>query len=483
MKRHAGEFYIGGAWVAPCSSVTKEVVNPANGRIIGDIAMGSSEDANRAVEAARAALDDFRRLSKTERLDLLAAIAQVYERRMGDLAEAMTLEMGAPKEFSLKQQAQSGLDHLRVALSSLEGFEFERMQNTTRIVQEAIGVAVLITPWNWPMNQVVCKVAPAMATGCTMVLKPSELSPYSALVFAEILHEAGVPGGVFNLVNGDGLEVGSTLSSHDDVAVVSITGSNRAGVAVAQTAARTIKRVVQELGGKSANILLDDVDLGQAVSEGVKACFANSGQSCDAPTRMLVPTRLHAAAVEIAHQVAAEFVTGDPMEKGTDLGPLANKPQYDKVSSMIEAGVKEGATLVAGGPGRPERCNEEGFFVRPTIFADVTADMSIAKEEIFGPVLCIMPYESEEEAVSIANESPFGLAAYVQSGNHERACAIARHMQAGQVHINGPGVDLMAPFGGYKQSGNGREYAHWGMHDFLETKALIGYGQNSPQQI
>ncbi len=483
MNRHAGQFYIGGTWVSPRSSATKEVVNPATGRVIGQIAMGSPEDARRAVNAARAALDGFRCLSKAERLDLLTAIMQVYERRMGDLAEAMTLEMGAPKDFSLTQQAQSGLDHLKVAIASLERFEFERMQNSTRIVQEAIGVAVLITPWNWPMNQIVCKVAPALATGCTMVLKPSELSPLSALLFAEILHEAGVPRGVFNLVNGDGLEVGSTLCSHDDVALVSITGSNRAGVAVAQTAARTIKRVVQELGGKSANILLDDADLGQAVRQGVKACFANSGQSCDAPTRMLVPVELHSIAAGIARQVAAEFVTGDPMERETDLGPLANKPQYDKVTSMIEAGVDEGATLVAGGPGRPENCNQEGFFVKPTIFADVTADMTIAKEEIFGPVLCIMPYESEEEAVSIANESRFGLAAYVQSGDHERACALAGRMQAGQVHINGPEVDLMAPFGGYKQSGNGREYAHWGMHDFLETKALIGYGRTSPREV
>lgn len=473
---HWDKFYINGEWQPAQSDMTKEVINPADGSITGVIAMGSVQDTNRAVAAAKAAFGPYSQFTQEERLDVISAVTSAYERRMSDLAEAMTVEMGAPQEFALNAQAQSGLDHLKIAAESLRDYEFETTRGTTRIIQEAIGVAALITPWNWPMNQVVCKVVPALATGCTMVLKPSELSPCSALIFAEVMHEAGVPAGVFNLVNGDGQHVGATLSEHGDIDVISITGSNRAGVAVAKAAAQTIKRVVQELGGKSANILLDDVDLEKAVEHGVAACFANSGQSCDAPTRMLVPSRLHAEVMEIASQAASRFVTGDPKDPQTDLGPLANRPQFDKVKSMVKIGVEEGATLVSGGVGHPENCNPEGFFVKPTIFGAVTPDMTVAREEIFGPVLCIMPYDSEEEAVAIANDSPFGLAAYVQSGSLDCANAIARQLRAGQVHINAPDLDLMAPFGGYKQSGNGREYAHWGMHDFLETKALIGHG-------
>ncbi|MEM7652621.1 MAG: aldehyde dehydrogenase family protein [Pseudomonadota bacterium] len=468
-----GHFFVDGEWVEPLGRATLDIINPATEGVIGTLAMGSAEDADRAVRAARAAFPVFSQSSVADRLALMERIAEIYARRFEDLAHAMTAEMGAPIAMSRSDQAQSGLDHLRLTMAALKEFAFETSHGPTTIVREPIGVAALITPWNWPMNQIMCKVAPALATGCTMVLKPSELAPLSALILAEIMEEAGTPKGVFNLVMGDGPTVGVALSGHPGVDMVSVTGSNRAGVSVAETAAASIKRVVQELGGKSANILLDDVDLEAAVTSGAEFCFFNTGQSCDAPTRMLVPAALHDRAVEIACAVAAKTTVGDPTSEDVALGPLSNRNQFAKVTGLIETGIAEGATLACGGAGRPDGL-ERGWFVKPTIFAQVSPSMAIAQEEIFGPVLCIMPYESEDQAVEIANASRYGLAAYVQAGDHERARSVARRLRAGQVHINYPDFDMTAPFGGYKQSGNGREYADWGMADFLETKALLG---------
>ncbi len=473
-----GNFSIAGKWVSPVSARTIEVINPATELPCATVAMGNAEDADRAVQAAKRAFVGFSRTSKEERIDLLSTIASGYENRIDELARAMTLEMGAPSRLALEQQAQSGLSHLRKTIDCLQNFPFETMRGTTRVIHEAIGVAALITPWNWPMNQIVCKVAPAIAAGCTMVLKPSEQSPLSALVFAEIMDEAGVPAGVFNLVNGDGENVGSTLSGNSDVDVISITGSTRAGIQVAQAAAPTIKRVVQELGGKSPNILLDDCNLEDAVSRGVAACFSNSGQSCDAPTLMLVPEKLMERTKSIAKRTAQGIVVGDPTDDRTQLGPVANGTQFSKVRQMIDQGVADGATLVVGGPDRPEGLTR-GYFIEPTVFGDVSPSMTIASEEIFGPVLSIMSYKNDEDAVQMVNNAPFGLAAYVQSKDHNRAGALARRLRAGQVHINYAEPDLTAPFGGYRQSGNGREYGEWGLRDFLEVKALVGYRCNA----
>jgi aldehyde dehydrogenase (NAD+) len=406
----------------------------------------------------------------------LSRIIEIYKSKIEEMAQTISQEMGAPITLARKAQAPAGLAHLLEIVNVLGHFKFEELKGTTLMRKEPIGVCGLITPWNWPMNQVVCKVAPALAAGCTMVLKPSEFAPLSAYLFAEILHEAGVPAGVFNLVNGDGPTVGAAIAAHREVDMVSFTGSTRAGVAVANAAAPTVKRVTQELGGKSANILLDDADLSAAVKQGVQECFRNTGQSCNAPTRMLVPRSKMSEAAAMAKQTAEATKVGDPLAEGTALGPLSSKAQFEKVQRLIRAGIEEGANLLAGGLGRPDGLSR-GYFVKPTVFTDVRNDMTIAREEIFGPVLCIIPYEDEEDAVKIANDSPYGLAGFVTSGNSERARKIAKRLRTGNVHMNGARVDFAGCFGGYKQSGNGREWGEAGLEEFLELKAIFGYAE------
>ena len=472
---HHQLFYINGAWVNPSVQKSFDVINPATEEPYTRISLGSSADVDKAVLAARAAFPDFAKTNKATRLALLKRILAVYNDRADEIAQALSDEMGAPLAWARDAQTWAGQVHLEATIASLEGYEFEIQRGNTRVIKEGIGVVALITPWNWPMNQIMCKVAPALACGCTVVLKPSELAPISAIVFSEILHDAGVPPGVYNMINGDGPSVGQFMSAHKGVDMVSFTGSTHAGVMVAKAAADTVKRVAQELGGKSPNIILEDADLEIAVRKGVESCMSNTGQSCDAPTRMLVPRALHGRILEIAAEAAEEQVVGDPRDERTTMGPLISERQYSKVQRLIETGIAEGAMLVAGGVGKPKGL-QRGYFARPTVFGNVTRDMTIAREEIFGPVLAIMPYDTEAEAIEIANESEFGLAAYVQSANLPHARAVARQLRAGQVHINYPDWDVYAPFGGYKQSGNGREYADWGMHDFLEIKGLLGYG-------
>ena len=477
---HNLQFYINGEWIAPAGAAieTIEVINPSSEEVFAKIASGSETDVDRAVAAARHAFPAFSQTSVAERLALLKEIVRVYATRRRDIAEALSQEMGAPMKLAVETQSYMGLAHFEKIIAVLEDYRFSEMRGTTLVAKEAIGVCALITPWNWPMNQIACKVAPALAAGCTMILKPSEVSPISALIFAEVLHEAGVPKGVFNLVNGTGAVVGEALSRHPDVDMVSFTGSTRAGVLVAKVAADTVKRVHQELGGKSANIILDDSNLAEAVRKGVAAIFRNSGQSCNAPSRMLVPATRRDEAVDVARTAAATFRAGPAGDPASDLGPVANRTQYDKIQGLIETGVREGATLVAGGPGLPEEHNR-GFFVRPTIFADVTPDMTVAREEIFGPVLSILSYDDEDEAVRIANDSIYGLAAYVQSADVKRGQQVANRMRAGTVYLNYPAWDAGAPFGGYRQSGNGREYADFGLEEFLEVKGIVGYVQAS----
>ncbi|MDY0884810.1 aldehyde dehydrogenase family protein [Dongia soli] len=473
---NALKFYINGAWVDPVTPKTLDVINPATEESFAKISVGSAADVDRAVAAARAAFPKFSQTSKAERLKLLNKILEIYNRRAEDVAKAVSDEMGAPMGWARDAQTWAGRAHMEATIKALEDFEFEHQRGHSKIVKEAIGVCALITPWNWPLNQIVCKVAPAIAAGCTMVLKPSEIAPMSGLVWTEILHEAGVPAGVYNMVNGDGPSVGQVMAGHKDVDMVSFTGSTRAGIIVAKTAADTVKRVAQELGGKSPNIILPDADFETAVTKGVEGCFGNSGQSCDAPTRMLVPLQRHDEALKIAKQAAEAHKVGDPKADGTVLGPVVSDVQFNKIQRLIESGIAEGATLVTGGTGRPEGLNR-GYYVRPTVFGNVRPDMTIAREEIFGPVLSIMPYESEEQAIEIANDTVYGLAAYVQSKDIKHARKVARQLRAGQVSINYPDWDTFAPFGGYKQSGNGREYADWGIHDFLEVKGIVGYGE------
>ncbi|MGO9085481.1 MAG: aldehyde dehydrogenase family protein [Terriglobales bacterium] len=468
------KFYIDGKWVNPLQGTDLTVTNPANEEPIATITLGSAADVGIAVAAAKKAFTSYSETSPEQRLALLRRIIEVYQAKSSEMAETISLEMGAPISLSRKAQVPAGLAHLSEAARVLEHFKFEELQGSTLMRKEAIGVCGLITPWNWPMNQIACKVAPALASGCTMVLKPSELAPLSAYLFAQILDEAGLPPGVFNLVNGDGPTVGSALASHPDVAMVSFTGSTRAGVAVATAAAPTVKRVTQELGGKSANIVLGDADLVKAVKEGVQACFRNAGQSCNAPTRMLVPRSRMAEAAMAAKQEAEAAKVGDPRREDTTVGPLVSRAQFEKVQQRINQGIQEGATLVIGGSGRPEGLGR-GYFTRPTVFAGVRNEMAIAREEIFGPVLCIIPYEDEDDAVRIANDSPYGLAGFVTSGNLERARQVAKRIRAGNVHINGARVDFRACFGGYKQSGNGREWGEAGIEEFLELKAVFGY--------
>ncbi len=473
---NALKFYIDGQWVVPQSGNTLDVIDPATEQAFIQIAVGDARDVDKAVEAAARAFPAFSNTSVAERLALLKEILRVYNLRYEDLVKAVSQEMGAPLHFARDAQIWSGRAHLESTISALENFRFSEQHGATHVVREAIGVCALITPWNWPLNQIVCKVAPAIAAGCTVVLKPSEIAPLTGIIFAEILHEAGVPAGVFNLLNGTGPDVGQHMASHPKVDMVSFTGSTRAGIIVAKTAADTVKRVAQELGGKSANILLEDADLDVAVAKGVQGCFSNSGQSCDAPTRMLVPASLHARALEIARLTAGQLVTGSPLDEKTNLGPVISEAQFNKIQGLIASGIEEGATLVAGGLGRPDGL-DKGYYVRPTVFGNVTPHMTIAREEIFGPVLSIMPYDTLEQAIEMANDTVYGLAAYVQSRNLEKARAVAGRMRAGSVYLNYPSWDTFAPFGGYKQSGNGREYAGWGIHDFLEIKGIVGWGQ------
>ena len=472
---HEKQFYINGEWVEPSGSATLEVIDPSTEEAIATIALGTAADVDRAVAAARAAFPAYAATTREERLALMRRVLEVYKRRYADIADTLSREMGAPKKLAHTAQAAMGTAHLAKMIETLETFAFEELRGTTLIAKEPIGVVGMITPWNWPINQIMCKVGPALAAGCTMVLKPSEIAPLNALVFAEVMHEAGVPKGVFNLVNGDGPTVGEAISRHPGIDMVSFTGSTRAGILVAKAAADTVKRVHQELGGKSANIILADADLNRAVKLGVEGCMRNSGQSCNAPTRMFVLADRHAEAVAIARATAEPLKVGTPGSEETALGPVVSEAQFNKIQRLIEAGIKEGAELVTGGPGRPEGLNR-GYYVRPTVFANVTDDMTIAREEIFGPVLSILPYQSEEEVIGRANDTPYGLASYVQSGSIERARKVAARMRSGNVYINYPAWDAGAPFGGYKQSGNGREYAGFGLEEFLEIKGTVGYG-------
>jgi acyl-CoA reductase-like NAD-dependent aldehyde dehydrogenase len=468
------KFYIDGEWVTPLEPRTLDVINPATESAAGVISLGSRADVDWAVAVARRAFETFSRTTREERIALLERIVEVYKRRLDDMAQVISEEMGAPIATIAKPlQAPAGLGHFMVALGVLKDFEFEKMQGTTQVVREPVGVCGLITPWNWPANQIACKVAPALACGCTMVLKPSEIAPFSGHVMAEILHEAGVPKGVFNLVDGDGPTVGAALASHPGIDMVSFTGSTRAGILVDKAAAETVKKVSLELGGKSPNIILDGAPLEQAVGHGVLVMMNNTGQSCNAPSRMLVPRR-HLAEVEaIAAATAATVLVGDPADPQTTMGPQSSEAQWRRVQALIEQGIREGAKLVCGGPGRPEGL-ATGWYTRPTVFSDVSNDMPISREEIFGPVLCILPCDSEEEAVRIANDTPYGLAAYVWGDTPGHARRVGARIRAGNVHIDGARLDPRGAFGGYKQSGLGREWGAFGFEEFLEVKCVFG---------
>lgn len=469
------QFYINGEWVDPVEELNIcEVLNPANEEVIGKVAMGSAADVDRAVIAARDAFDTYSQTSVEERLALLGKIVEVYKSKYDEIAETISSEMGAPLTLSKAAQAATGLGHFAQAIEILQNFEWEETKGRTLIRKEPIGVVGMITPWNWPINQISCKVAPALAAGCTMVLKPTELAPLNAMLFTEVMHEAGVPAGVFNLVNGDGITVGEAMSCHPGIDMMSFTGSTRAGIAVAKGAADTVKRVAQELGGKSANIILNDADFESAVTGGARHCFNNSGQSCNAPTRMLVPESRHDEAKEIAKRAAETTKVGDPFAEDTGIGPVVSEVHFNKIQGLIEKGIEEGAELVVGGLGKPEGLNA-GYYVRPTVFANVNNDMTIAREEIFGPVLSILPYEDEEQAIEIANDTDYGLYGYVSSGDVEHAKKVANRIRAGSVAINGASADFTAPFGGYKQSGNGKEWGPFGFDEFLEIKAVVGY--------
>ncbi|MBG6157921.1 aldehyde dehydrogenase (NAD+) [Labrenzia sp. EL_159] len=469
------KFHIGGHWVDPVEARDHQVINPATEEPVAVISLGSAADVDRAVDAATAAFRSWSETCVDERATLLERIIEIYERRSDEMDEAIRLEMGAPVDFAREQQTPSGTGHLQATLEALKTHEFERPspRGGSLLRHEPIGVCGLITPWNWPINQVAAKVAPALAAGCTMVLKPSEIAPLSALLFAEILHEAGCPAGVFNLVNGDGPGVGTAMSAHPGIDMMSFTGSTRAGVAVTQNAAATVKRVALELGGKSPNLLFADADLETAIRFSLESCFSNSGQSCDAPTRLLVERSAYEGAVTAAERIAAETKVGDPAEEGDHIGPVISNLQYERIQGHIERGIADGARLVAGGPGRPAGF-EKGYFVKPTVFADVTNQMSVARSEIFGPVLVMIPFETEDEAIEMANDTPYGLAAYIQTGSPERAKRVSRKLRAGSVYINGAAPDWDVPFGGYKQSGNGREYGEFGLEDFLELKSITG---------
>ena len=471
---NARKFYIDGAWVDPVTPAFLDVIDPSTEEAFTQIAVGSAADVDRAVAAAKAAFPSYSQTSREDRLALLERVLAAYKARYEDVAQTLSREMGAPISLARNAQAAIGVGHLTQMIATLRHYQFDEIRGGTLITKEPIGVCGLITPWNWPINQIVCKVAPALAAGCTMVLKPSEIAPLNAIIWAEALHEAGVPKGVFNLVNGDGPTVGAAMSAHPGIDMMSFTGSTRAGILVAKAAADTVKRVSQELGGKSANILLPDVDFRSAVTKGVAGVFNNSGQSCNAPTRMFVPKDRSEEVNAIAKEAASAFTVGDPQDEANKLGPVVSRVQYDKIQDLIQSGIDQGAQVLIGGTGRPEHLNR-GYYIRPTVFADVTQDMRIAREEIFGPVLSILTYQDEEEVIAMANDTVYGLAAYVQSGDLGHARRVAARMRAGNVHINYPAWDAAAPFGGYKQSGNGREYADFGLEEFLETKAVIGY--------
>ena len=470
--QNLNKFYIDGAWVKPASNTEFPVLNPATEQQIGVITLGNEDDVNRAVAAAKAAFETYSRTTKEERLALLEKLLEVTKARMEELAQAMTAEMGAPISMSRSPQADSGVEHLQDFIKALKSLDDrETLPNGDTLVREPIGVCGLITPWNWPINQVVLKVVPALATGCTCVLKPSEHTPVSAVLYAEIIHEAGFPAGVFNLIQGEGPTVGAALSRHPDVLMMSFTGSVRAGTAVSKDAADTIKRVTLELGGKSPNLVFADSDLEERVTASVKECFFNTGQSCDAPTRLLVERSCYDEVLEIAQRAAEAQAVGDPTQEGDHVGPLFDKIQFDRVQTLINVGIDEGARLLAGGPGKPDGF-DTGWFVKPTVFADVTNEMRIAREEIFGPVLVVIPFDDEAEAIAIANDTPYGLAAFLQTGDPERAERVAAQLRAGAVHINGGGFGYGSPFGGYKQSGNGREGGLMGLEDYQEVKTL-----------
>ncbi len=471
--RHLDENFIGGAWRA-ASGGRLAVLNPATESPICEITLGTAADVDAAVRAARKAFLSYAAWEPTRRIGLLRRILEIYDRRSEDLAQRVTEEVGVPITFSREAQIFYGRSHLAKLIEVMETFQFDRMRGSTAVALEPIGVCGLITPWNWPLNQIVNKVGPALAAGCTMVMKPSEVAPLNAIIFAEILEEAGVPAGVFNLVQGDGATVGNAISSHPGIDMVSFTGSTRAGIQVARNAAETVKRVHQELGGKSAQIVLPDADLESAVTSGLHGCYSNAGQSCSAPTRMLVPRAAMSRALEIAVEAARTYVVGDPTDVATTMGPVINAIQYDKIQRLIGSGIEAGATLGLGGVGRPTHLNR-GYFIQLTVFGNVTPDMAVAREEIFGPVLSIIGYSTEDEAVEIANDSVYGLAGYVNSKDLDRARSVARRIRAGCIFINNPEWDAGAPFGGYKQSGNGREYADFGLESFLEIKGMVGY--------
>jgi aldehyde dehydrogenase (NAD+) len=474
--RENKQFYINGEWVDPTTPNDLDVYNPATEEVCAQISLGSAADVDKAVAAAKAAFESFSRTTVQERIELLESCVAVYQKYYMEMADAIRQEMGAPQTLAVGAQAYCGQGHLEEAAKILKTFKFEEDLGKHRVFKEAIGVCGLITPWNWPVNQISCKVAPALAVGCTMVLKPSEVAPLSGYLFAQIMHEAGVPAGVFNMVNGDGPGVGTALSTHPDVAMMSFTGSTRAGSLVAQNAAPTVKRVTQELGGKSPNIVLDDADLEAAVTRGVMHMYTNTGQSCNAPSRMLVPAAKLAEAEAVAAKVTESVVVGDPTEEATTMGPVVSKVQFDKIQTLIEKGIEEGAKVVTGGAGRPQGL-DKGYFIQPTVFSGVNNEMTIAREEIFGPVLAMIPYETEEEAIRIANDTPYGLAGYVQSGDIDHARSVASKIRAGNVHINGASGGFDVPFGGFKQSGNGREWGSHGFTDYLEIKAVEGYGE------
>ncbi|WGM37504.1 aldehyde dehydrogenase family protein [Caulobacter sp. NIBR1757] len=467
------KFYIDGKWVDPVTPKTLDVINPANEEVAGHISMGSEADVDAAVKAAQKAFETYSLTSREERIELLERIIVEYQKRYEDMAKAITEEMGAPSWLAQRAQAAMGIGHVQTAVEVLKNYKFEEDRGTTRLVKEPIGVCGFITPWNWPVNQIACKVAPALATGCTMVLKPSEVAPFSGYIWTEILHAAGVPAGVFNMVNGDGPTVGAAISSHPGVDMVSFTGSTRAGIEVAKNAAPTVKRVHQELGGKSPNIILEDADFAKAVAGGVGSVMMNSGQSCNAPTRMLVPAKKMDEVIAIAKATAEAHTVGDP-NGNSKMGPVVSEVQWNKIQTLIQKGIDEGATLVSGGVGRPEGL-DKGYYVKPTVFANVTNEMSIAKEEIFGPVVSILGYDTVDEAVKVGNDTEYGLAAYVSGADPEKIRAVASKLRAGQVNINSAAPDMMAPFGGYKMSGNGREWGDHAFGEFLETKAVLGY--------
>ena len=465
------KFYINGQWVDPCVSNDLAVENPATEESIATISLGAAADVNAAIAAAKAAFPSYSQVSVDERIALMENLLKIYMDRYEEMAVAISMEMGAPISFASAAQADTGRGHISAAIDALKQFEFERQVGNTRIVKEPIGVCGFITPWNWPINQISCKVAPALATGCTMVLKPSEIAPISGYLFTEMMDQAGFPAGVYNMVNGDGPDVGAVIASHADIDMVSFTGSTRAGILVAKAASETVKRVAQELGGKSPNIIFADADLDKAVSAGVTSMMGNTGQSCNAPSRMLVQSSVYQQAVEIAKQTAAQVAVDDPMKEGRHIGPLSSRVQFDKVQGLIEKGLEEGAELVIGGTGKPDGL-DTGYFVKPTIFAGVNNQMTIAQEEIFGPVLTMIPFDTEAQAIEIANDTPYGLAAYFSTSDDERAKRVAGQLRAGMVSLNSASQGYTAPFGGYKQSGNGREWGEYGFDDFLEIKGI-----------